>query len=329
MAMVIDVLKKKWGTPPKESTESFAGRNVLVTGSSGLGYASAVKFAKLGASKIIITARDEAKGEATRSQLESDVGETCQFEVWQLDMNSYDSIVKLSQRAATELDHLDVAILNVGIYNTTYRPSKYGWEEDLQVNTLSTILLGILLLPKMKEAQKHTGKTPVLQFVNSGLHKTVEVSAEIRQKSNILPEFNKAETFSGGQKQYAYSKLFQRYATMQLAKANPSSEVIITSVCPGPVSTNIARDVKFPGVKIVTAIAHALAFRTPEQGANTYITGATQNQDLHGRFWVSDKIETDGQNIVGEESQQISLRVWNEIVEELAKHVPEVREHLS
>ena len=125
--MITQIVKNKWGTLPAESTESFTGRNVLVTGAtSGLGYAAAAKFAKLGASEIIITARDEVKGETTKSKLEADVDQPCQFEVWQLDMNSYDSIVKFSQRVVTELDRLDVAILNAGIFNAAYRSSTYG-----------------------------------------------------------------------------------------------------------------------------------------------------------------------------------------------------------
>jgi NAD(P)-dependent dehydrogenase (short-subunit alcohol dehydrogenase family) len=328
MSMMTEIIKNKWGTLPKESTEVFTGRIVLVTGAtSGLGYAAAAKFAKLGASKIIITARDEVKGETTRTKIETGAGQPGQFEVWQLDMNSYDSIVKFWQRVITELDHLDVAILNAGIFNTSYRASMYGWEEDLQVNTLSTTLLAILLLPTLKDSQKYTGKTAILQFVNSGLHKTVAISAETQDKPNILAELNRPENYNS-QRRYAYSKLLQRYAAMQLATTTPSNQVIITSVCPGAVVSNISRNVQFPGVKIVTTIAHALVFRTADQGANTYISGAAQNEEFHGRFWASDVIEKDAQNIVGEENQKVALRVWNEIVDELAKHVPEVKQHL-
>jgi hypothetical protein len=31
---------------------------------------------------------------------------------------------------------------------------------------------------------------------------------------------------------------------------------------------------------------------------------------------------------MGEESQKVARRVWDEIVEELARHVPDVKEHL-
>jgi NAD(P)-dependent dehydrogenase (short-subunit alcohol dehydrogenase family) len=296
------VLKNKWGTLPKDSTESFAGRNVIVTGASsgGLGYAAAAKFAKLGASKVIITARDEARGETSKSELEAKVRKQGQFEVWQLD------------------------ILNVGVFNSTHKPSEYGWEEDLQVNLLSTTLMSILLLPKLKESQKHTGKIPILEFVNSGLHTTVEISPRIRDSPSILAEYNKPERYNT-QKQYAYSKLLLRYVANHLAGTMTSDQIIVTSVCPGMVTTNITRDIKFPGVGLVLAITQAMLFRTADQGANTYISGATQNRELHGKFWTNDVIQP-SKNVEGEENQKLEIRVWNEIVEALAKDVPEVKQ---
>jgi hypothetical protein len=39
-------------------------------------------------------------------------------------------------------------------------------------------------------------------------------------------------------------------------------------------------------------------------------------------------IEPDTQSIVGEENEKVARKVWNEIVEELGKHVPDVRERV-
>jgi NAD(P)-dependent dehydrogenase (short-subunit alcohol dehydrogenase family) len=328
MSIVVEMLKSKWLYPPKDSTETFTGRNVLVTGAtSGLGHAAAAKFAKLGASKVIIPARDVARGEQSKAELEALVGQKGQFEVWHLDMNSYDSVVAFGHRINTELDHLDVAILNAGVRKVTHTLSEHGWEEDLQVNVLSTTLLGILLLPKLKQSQKHTGKTPILEFVNSGLYATADIPRDIRSSTSILAEYNKPTNFSP-QKQYVHSKLLLMFATNRLAATTSCSEVIITSVCPGAVATNLARDTKVPGISIVLAIMRVTVARSAEQGANTYVSGAAQDQDLHGRFWKNDIIQPVGPSIVGKENEQLGLRVWNEILEDLTRHVPEVRKIL-
>jgi NAD(P)-dependent dehydrogenase (short-subunit alcohol dehydrogenase family) len=329
MSAVFGMLKNKWLTPPKDVTESFAGRNVIVTGAtSGLGYAAAAKFAKLGACKVIIPARNVERGEKSKSELEALVGRKGQFEVWQLDMNSFDSVVAFAHRAATVLDHLDIAVLNAGVRKFAYTLSKHGWEEDLQVNVLSTTLLGILLLPKLKESQKHTGKIPILEFVNSGLHASVDMPQDIRNSSSILAEYNKSELF-GPQKQYVHSKLLLMFATNRLAAITSSDEVIITSVCPGVVVTNIARDVKVPGISVVLAIMQVTVARTADQGANTYVSGASQGQQLHGRFWKNDTVQPRGKSITGEENEKFGIRVWEEIIRELAKYVTDVRQIVS
>jgi NADPH:quinone reductase-like Zn-dependent oxidoreductase len=53
------VFKNKWVSPPKPVHEDYSGFNIIVTGAtSGIGEEAAYKFAALGASKVIITARE-------------------------------------------------------------------------------------------------------------------------------------------------------------------------------------------------------------------------------------------------------------------------------
>ena len=73
MAFVSMVVKQKLFTPtPHDPTTSFEGKTVIVTGAtSGLGYEAALKFAKLGASKVILTARDMSKGQTCKALIEA------------------------------------------------------------------------------------------------------------------------------------------------------------------------------------------------------------------------------------------------------------------
>jgi NAD(P)-dependent dehydrogenase (short-subunit alcohol dehydrogenase family) len=232
MAAFVRVIKNKWLTPPKPVTADYAGRTVIVTGaSSGIGEQAAYQFAALGAPKVIMTARDLKRGEATKMALETRLHRTGQLEVWELDMMDYGSIRSFAKRA-NELDQLDIVVLNAGTRRATYIQSSYGWEEDLQVNTLSTTLLALLLLPALKETKKLTGRTPVLEFVNSGLYQNAVVPPEVRQDGGVLAHYNKKEHFREGN-QYKFSKVFLMYVTRALAEATSSEHVIITSICPG------------------------------------------------------------------------------------------------
>ncbi len=253
------MFEHKWLVPPKPTTEDYNGRIIIVTGAtSGIGKEAVYKFAALGASQVIIAARDLKKGESTKAEVVKRLGRDDQLQVWQLDMMSYDSVIRFAERAQ-ELEHLDIAILNAGLRRSSYHVSSQGWEEDLQVNTLSSVLLAVLLLPKLKQSKHYTGKIPILQFVNSGLHQNAVVPAEIRQQQSILEHYNKPENFKEGS-QYKYSKVFLMYAANQLASEISSADVIITSICPGAVNSDLGRDHFFPGAKILAALFEVLGF---------------------------------------------------------------------
>lgn len=328
--MSIDILrmfKMRWLTPPKPVTESYEGRNVIVTGAtSGIGAAAVAKFAALGAQKVVIAARTPEKGEATRAAIAKKLGRSDQLEVWELEMSSYDSVVAFAKRAQA-LDHLDIAILNAGVWRAKYRQAGHGWEEVLQVNTLSTALLAILLLPKLIETRAKSQHTPVLEFVNSGLHEKAIVSAKARNERSILEWCNRPENY-GEASQYSFSKVFQIYAMIQLANQVSSKDVIITSICPGFVESGIARDHFFPGVKLVLFVLKLLAL-SPDVGTNTVLSGTTQGEQLHGRFWKEDHIVPIPLSVAGEENKNLALRIWEEIVDTLVKDVPAVREALN
>jgi NAD(P)-dependent dehydrogenase (short-subunit alcohol dehydrogenase family) len=328
MAFLYRVMKQKWISPPKDVKESYAGRNIIVTGAtSGIGLEAVVKFAALGASKVIIAARNLKKADEVKQNIEARIGSKGQLEVWQLDMDSYDSIVAFAERA-NKLDHLDVAVLNAGLRKSNFGKLKYGWEEDLQVNTISTVLLAILLLPKLKASKGATSKIPILEFVNSGTHQRIVLDPDVVKSDSILQGYNIPERFSA-QNQYGLSKLFLMFATNKLAEETSSGDVIITSVCPGMVGTDLSREVKFPGVSVVLAIIGFFVLKSPEQGGRVILSGTTQGESVHGRFWQYDIIQPVAPAVAGEENKKIGLRVWNEIVESLSGDVPVVKEALS
>ncbi|KAF2464928.1 uncharacterized protein BDR25DRAFT_296114 [Lindgomyces ingoldianus] len=329
MALLFRMFSNKWINPPKDTTgESFSGKNVIVTGANtGIGIEAAAKFAALGAAKVILAVRDLKKGDAAKAIIESRTSKKDQLEVWQLDLNSYDSVVAFAERVNT-LDHLDVAVLNAGVRKIRFVQSTQGWEETLQVNTISTALLGILLLPKLQESKRITGKIPVLEFVNSGLHQNAKIDSKILKGDNILKAYNAPENFGGG-KQYSLSKLFLMFVASTLAAEVSCENVLITSICPGAVKTEIGRDFNFPGVAIGLAIFAAVFMRTPEQGSRMIVSGTTQGEGVHGRFWQHDQIQPIAPSLGGEENKKIAARVWTEIIQVLGEDVPPKRSLLQ
>lgn len=297
MSAFFYLFRNKW-VPPADPHASFEGKTVIVTGANtGLGLEAAIKFATSGASRLIITSRDLKKGAAAKDiirQRLAATSKTCLVEVWQLDLNDYSSIEAFGKRADAELETLDIAVLNAGVHNAKFEQSRYGWEGTMQVNTLSTTLLALTLLPKLKQSTKLTGKTATLEFVSSGLHYRTKLNEA--QKSgdvDLLDSFNHSENFSA-QKQYGASKLFLMYAVKELAaKAAHESglEVFVTSVCPGMCQSDIARDYDSLLFRIGKSILNVLFMRTAEQGSRTFVSGALLGGEGHGQFWQHDVIK--------------------------------------
>jgi NAD(P)-dependent dehydrogenase (short-subunit alcohol dehydrogenase family) len=140
-------------------------KTYIVTGSNqGLGLEAARHLVSLGASKVVLTARDLQAGDEAVKDIETTTGIKGVAEVWNLDLADYES-VKIFAKKANGLERVDGVIQNAGIALDTWGIAE-GHERNVTVNTYSTLLLGILLLPKLKETGKKFGTLPYL--VNVG-----------------------------------------------------------------------------------------------------------------------------------------------------------------
>ena len=280
--------------PPKDVHASFKGQNVIVTGAnSGVGFEAAIKFLQFGAEKVIIGVRSLKKGEDAKAKIEHRAGRTGAVEVWHLDMLDYANIRAFAERANKELQHLDIAVLNAGVSNLTYKQSTYGWEETFQVNLLSTTLLALLLLPKLK-ASKTAEFTPVLELIGSSSHVVINALATDPSSDVGHLEIYNRQTGFDPMVQYSVSKLFLEYAHAGLTKVASSSglpSVFVTSVCPGATKSNLIRDAATLWYGPIIVFLLGLVQRTTEEGSRTYITGTTMGSKAHGRFIKDDKIQ--------------------------------------
>lgn len=151
-------------------THSFAGQTIIVTGSNtGLGLESARHFVRLGASKVILAVRSTARGEVAAESIAKSTGRSGVVEVWELDLASYASVKALAARAEAELERLDVVVANAAVFTTDFRRAEDN-EETITVNFVGTMLLGLLLLPKLRATSIKLGKEVVLTFVGSFVH---------------------------------------------------------------------------------------------------------------------------------------------------------------
>ena len=156
----------KFTNAPLPPPNSLKGQHILVTGAnSGLGLEASLHCLNLGANQVIITTRSASKGDEARRYLEANTTGLGHVKVMHLEMGTFAGVKDFVDRLKKEESVIDLVLLNAGVQNFPGYPatvSKDGWENTLQVNTLSTLLLGVLLLPWMKVAGRgkaHMGFT--------------------------------------------------------------------------------------------------------------------------------------------------------------------------
>ncbi|KAJ5291036.1 hypothetical protein N7478_000287 [Penicillium angulare] len=284
-----------WGVrhPPANPTVSFAGKTVLITGANtGLGFEAALKFASLGASRLLLAVRSLKRGEEARSRICQQTGCSAEnVKLYDLDMSTFASVKSFANNISKKQD-VDIAILNAGIAAPSWNLSPEGYEMSLQVNVLSTALLGILLLPQLKRSAGLAGNSTHLEIVGSIAGRGVNIN-EFSNEIGILEQANQASFFTA-QKQYGVSKLFEFYVMQGLVEAlSPSdpdkcaTDVIINAVCPGLCRSTLGRD--FPALmKAPMALFHSVFARSAEQGARSYVSGVLQGEEAHGQLWSGD-----------------------------------------
>ncbi|MCJ1321907.1 hypothetical protein MMC15_007252 [Xylographa vitiligo] len=289
MAGLVRLLREKWN-PPADPTSPFTHKTILLTGGTGgLGLEAAVKYLVLGASTLIIGARNPAKAQAAKSTIEARSQRPGVVQIWPLDMDSFASVKAFADRARRELDRLDVALLNAGLIMREYRQSEEGWEETLQVNALSTVLLGLLLLPKLKASGTET-EPAHMAITSSNLHKSA-TRKMVGVEGSLLKHLNAKEGF-GQDRQYATSKLLVEYAVQKMAamvlEESGKTRVVVNSLCPGLCTSDLARGFDAWYEVAAKNIGFALIARTAEQGSRTLVSGTTQGPEGHGKFWRND-----------------------------------------
>ena len=274
--------------PVSPSDVNLSGKTAIVTGSNvGLGFECARQLLDLGCSKIILAVRSEAKGEVARQELfrGRDLKANA-IEVWKLDLSSYDSVIAFAERAKG-LERLDLAILNAGIFkNLEAFHATTGYEEDMQINYLSNMLLIVLLLPTFiaKKSGNASGRIVLVSSDMSGW-----VKFEERRKSPLLPAFKQTMPKWNMSERYGTSKLLGQLFLVELTKRVAASTVTVTCCNPGMCyGSALSHEAPAFARRAFWVIQHIVG-RSCSVGARTYVHAATTlGEEAHGQY-VEDK----------------------------------------
>lgn len=110
-------------------------------------------------------------------------------QVWYIDMASYDSVKSFANKVSTELDRVDGFVANAGIMVDQWTLAE-GTESSIQVNVISTLFLGALMLPKLSESARKFGIKSTLVFIVSVLGYTAKTEMYKSRHRDIFDGLN-------------------------------------------------------------------------------------------------------------------------------------------
>ncbi|KAF6835653.1 short-chain dehydrogenase reductase family [Colletotrichum plurivorum] len=330
MSFLEFVQAQRQDLPIVPTPETVTGRTYIITGSNGgIGFEAVKHLVNLGASRVIMAVRSLSKGNEAKSRIDSATGRPETLEVWHLDMASYASIRAFAKKAATDLDRVDVLVENATAGLDTWTTSE-GMETSITVNVIGTVLLALLMLPKMRETAARTGTNPHIVVVTSGMGFDQKSFTETYADDDDIFGVLNVEGKTPIHDRYIPfalhpAELLQIFVIRQLASLIPVSRtgVVLNLLSPGLCNTGLARHTRL-AFRVQNFLFNAALGRTPEMGSRTILHALAAGRDSHGEFisdcqikdhWVPEYVK----NASGQRFQE---RIWSQLARQLERIEP-------
>ena len=255
----------------------LSGTWTLVTGAStGLGQETARSVAAHGGN-VIMALRDVAKGARAAETVRADASGYAQLELCEVDLTSFASIRKATDRVASEHDHLDVIIANAGVMATPEGKTADGFELQFGTNHLGHFLLVNRLRPLLATPGR-------IVNLSSGGHRLSDV---------VLDDVNFETMPYDAWAAYGRSKTANVLFAVELDRRGRDNRQRACAVHPGMIRTELGRYMtKETAGRLASSISDAPqqpAWKTIPQGAATSVWSAfTADADAIGGRYCED-----------------------------------------
>lgn len=272
----------------------------MITGAtSGIGKATALRLAQLGAS-VVIVGRDRFRGEATREDIASQSGNQ-QVHLLVADLSSQAAIRQLVLDFMARFASLHVLVNNAGIAPLKRSMTVDGIESTFAVNYLAPFLLTNLLLDAMKA---------------SAPARIVNVAGDFHRKATIRFDDLMLEKDYNNLSANNQAKLALILFTYELSRCLDGTEVTSNCLHPGAVATDgPLKDPELPAFSRLMYRLVRLFFATPEKGAETsvYLASSPEVEGITGKYFIKKRMVTSSPESY---NPDIARRLW-EVSEEL------------
>lgn len=246
-------------------------KNIIITGgNAGIGLATAIALAKMGANIYIVSRSKEKAEEAVKEIISAGGNNNVKYFV--ANLSSQKSIHQLTAEIKNELLVVDVLINNSGGTFTDFMLSEDELEMTIATNHFAYFLLTNLLLDLIKKSAQ--GR---IVNVASGSHYKGKIDFETftRKKSYFV------------MRAYEQSKLANVLFTNELAERLKGTNVTANSLHPGFVKTQIGNKNASWYSSLFWTIATKLGAISVEDGAKTsvYLASSTEVKNITGKYF--------------------------------------------
>jgi NAD(P)-dependent dehydrogenase (short-subunit alcohol dehydrogenase family) len=245
------------------------GKLALVTGASGgLGAETARALASKGA-RVVITARDVAKGKEVAEGIRASTGNHG-IEVEELELGSLASIRAFADRFLANHDALQILVNNAGVMACPFGKTTDAFELQFGTNHLGHFLMTGLISP----ALLHGAPARVVSVSSRGHHLSPVVFEDIHFERRPYEKWSA----------YGQSKTANILLAVELERRLGSRGVHANAIHPGTIATDLARHLDREDFERVRKRQPGgrMRLKSVEAGAATTVYAATA-PELEGR----------------------------------------------
>ena len=272
---------------------------VITGATSGIGEATALGLAKMGAT-VVIVGRDEKQGVAAQNEIQNKSGNP-DVDLLLADLSSQAEIRKLAEEITARYPTLHVLINNAGIAPVKRSVTLDGIERVFAVNYLAPFLLTNLLLELLKA---------------SAPARIINVAGDFHRKATIQFDDLMSEKYYDGVRANNQAKLALILFTYELSRRLDGTGVTVNCLHPGAVATD--GPLKDPDLPAFSRVMYKLVrvfFASPEKGAETsvYLSASSEVENVSGKYFIK---KTSVESSPESYDEEIARRLWK-ISEEL------------
>jgi NAD(P)-dependent dehydrogenase (short-subunit alcohol dehydrogenase family) len=252
---------------------SQKGRAVVITGTGGIGYETALEMTRAGA-EVIMAGRNKDKGEEALKKINKlNPAGNIRFE--ELDLADLESVKTFGERIRTQRKSLDILINNAAVMNPPQRRvTKNGFELQMGTNYLGHFALTAQLLPLLLRATK-----PRVVTLSSIAHRSGVINFDdLQSEHNYKPMVT-----------YAQSKLACLMFSLELQRRSDAAGWGISSMGAHP---GISRTELIPNgagknspVGIARRLFGPIFFQPAAHGAWPSLYAATAKEATGGTYY--------------------------------------------